>query len=136
MFCRISRFSTRLGHEPGEAASLLSRLEDQGVDLLGVTVCGAGSDGGELVLFTVDEKGLEKAARLASLALEGPHPAILVQREDRPGAFAEVLASLADSGARITSASAAIDGRGRFSCLVTLPAEEVARALRGLAEAA
>jgi hypothetical protein len=74
MFCRISRFSARLGPEWGEAAKVLSRLADHGVDLKGVTVGEAGPDGAEVALFTTDPGGLAKAARLESIALDTAPP--------------------------------------------------------------
>lgn len=125
-----ARSGARRGREPPLAAGGSRR------GFAGHDGRGAGPDGAELALFTTDAGGLEKAARLESIALDGPHPAILVQKGDRAGAFAAVLSRLAASGVSITAVSAISDGRGRFGCLVALPAADVARALRVLAEAA
>lgn len=132
MFCRIDYFSARVDDEPGAASRLLAGLAAQRVDLIAVVVAPGGPRAVTVHLFPVDPVDLSKAARAERIALDGPRSAIFAQAEDRVGAFAAVLETLASAGVGPPMAFSMRDGRGRFGCVVPVDSARVDAALRAL----
>ena len=82
----------------------------------------------QLTLFAADDATLEAAARRAGIALEGPHPALLVQGDDELGAIANVHALLARAEVEVVASSGVTDGRGSFGYVVYLRPEDIGKA--------
>ncbi len=132
MFCRIDYFSARVDDDPGAVSRLLERLAAQRVNLIAVVVAPGGPRAATVHLFPVDPVDLSKAARADGIALDGPRSAIFAQGEDRVGAFAGVLETLASAGVGAPMAFSMRDGRGRFGCVVPVDPARVDAALQAL----
>lgn len=137
MALRISRvdyFYTAVEDRPGEAHKLLSALAELGVNLLAFTAVPVGPARTQLTLFPQDSLQLRDAAGKAGLALDGPHPALLVQGDDELGALAEIHAKLYEADVNVYAASGVADGRGGFGYLIYVRPDEYERAVAALAD--
>lgn len=128
---RVDYFYTTIADRPGEAFSLLSQLAELGVDLLAFTAIPIGVRT-QLTLFPADAARLQNAARQAGFSLDGPHPAILVQGDDRMGALAEVHERLAQAGVSMFASTGVADGKGSYGYVVYVRPERFAEALAAL----
>ena len=66
---------------PGAGYEVLSHLAEQGVNLVAITAVPFGPSRTQLTVFPDDTLRLEHMAQQASMALDGPHPALLVGPE-------------------------------------------------------
>ena len=128
---RADYFYTSIGDNPGEAYQLLSQLAELGVDLLAFTAVPMGVRT-QLTLFPADASRLQNAAKQAGFALDGPHPALLVQGDDRMGALATLHEKLAAAGIEVFASSGVADGKGGFGYVVYVRPERFDAALRTL----
>jgi hypothetical protein len=115
---RIDYFYATVRDEPGAAHRILSQLSGLGVNLLAFNAVPSGPTRTQLALFPEDDGKLRAAARSAGLALDGPHPALLVQGDDELGALASVHERLAAAGVDVYASSGVTDGRGSFGYVV------------------
>jgi hypothetical protein len=72
------------------------------------------------------------AARKASLVIDGPHPALLVQGDDELGALARIHAKIFEANVNVYASSGVADGRGSFGYVVYVRPEEYERAAKAL----
>jgi hypothetical protein len=72
----------------------------------------------ELMLFPEDESQLQAAAAQAPFSLDGPHPALLVQGDDEPGAAAALHERLWRAGVNVYASSGVSNGRGSFGYVI------------------
>jgi len=129
---RVDYFCTTVKDQPGGAYRLLSVLADMGVNLLAFTAVPVGPLHTQLTIFPKDTQQLMDEAKQAHLALDGPHPAIIVQGDDRLGALADVHMKLYESNVSVYASSGVSDGRGNFGYVIYVRPEEYARALAAL----
>ncbi|MGA9115518.1 MAG: hypothetical protein WB626_01970 [Bacteroidota bacterium] len=118
--------------QPGEGFKLLSGLAAQGVNLMAFTAVPTGTMTTVLTLFPEDPAQLEHAARMAGVGMTGPHGAILVQGDDRLGAFAGIHERLFRAGVNVYASSGVTDGRGGFGYVLYLRPDDCARAEEAL----
>lgn len=133
MFRKIDYFYASIRDESGEGFRFLSRFAAHKVDLQAITAIPSGPDKAQFTLFPTDADSLVKAAKAEKIDLDGPHSAILVQGEDRVGAFADVLSKLAAATVNVFSAQAMTDGHGGFTYIIYLRPSDMDRALKALA---
>ncbi len=124
-------YATATG-EPGEALQLLSHLADLGVNLVALTMVPVGPDTVQLTLFPEEPQRLQNVAKSAGLAINGPHPAILVQGDDEIGAIAHIHRRLQDAGVDVFASNTVVDGRGYYGCVLYLRTEHADKAARAL----
>lgn len=129
---RVEYFHTTVSGVPGEAYEVLSHLASLGVNFLALTSVPLGPESVQLTLFPQDPLQLQNAAKNARLALNGPHPAVLVQGIDELGALAGVHRVLRENGIEAYASSGATDGHGYFGYILYLRAEDAAKAARAL----
>ena len=113
---------------PETGAKLLTDLAEAGVNLLAFAAVPVGPTRTQLTLFADDDAKLEDAARRAGLALDGPHPALLVRGDDELGALARIHALLARAEVDVFASSGVTDGRGSFGYVVYVRAGDFAKA--------
>jgi hypothetical protein len=113
---------------PERGAKLLEDLAERGVNLLAFAAVPIGPTRTQLTLFAEDDATLEAAARHCGLALDGPHPALLVQGDDELGALARIHALLARADVEVFASSGVTDGRGAFGYVVYVRPADVAKA--------
>ena len=113
---------------PETGAKVLADLAEGGVNLLAFSAVPVGPTRTQLTLFAEDDAKLEGGARRAGLALDGPHPALLVQGDDELGALARIHGLLARADVDVFASSGVTDGRGTFGYVIYLRAGDVAKA--------
>ena len=117
---------------PEDAYEFLTVLAELGVNLQAFTAVPSGPDHVQLTLFSEDPSRLGAESRRAGLALDGPHPAILVRGDDELGALAKVHRRLADASIAIYASSGMAAGEGSFGYLVYVREDQFGDAMRAL----
>jgi hypothetical protein len=129
---RVDYFCTTVKDQPGAAYRLLSVLEDLGINLVAFAAAPVGPLHTQLTIFPQDTEQLIGEAKEAHLALDGPHPALIVQGDDRLAALADVHMKLYEANVNVYASSGVADGRGNFGYVIYVRPEEYARALTAL----
>lgn len=115
----------------GEAARILERLRDAGVDLLGFSGFPQGRRS-QLDFMPADAAAFRAVARKERWKLTGPKKGFLVQGTDRVGAVADFLGKLGAAGINVTATDAVCAGAGRFGMLLWVKPRDVKRAAKAL----
>jgi predicted amino acid-binding ACT domain protein len=129
---RVDYFNTTIRDRPGESYKLLSQLAEMGLNLVAFTAIPVGPTNTQLTLFPEDSGMMQAAANRAGMQLDGPHPAFLVQGDDRLGALAEIHQELYQANVNIYASSGVTDGRGTFGYLIYVRPEDYSRAAEAL----
>jgi len=129
---RVAYFYVTLNDQPGEGYRLLSEFAKLGINLLALTGVPIGPQRTQLSVFPEDDAKFSAAAKQAGLAIDGPHPALLVQGDDEPGALAEVHEHLRDAEVDVYASHGVTDGRGAFGYVLYVRPDEYQRAVRAL----
>ncbi len=129
---RVDYFNTTIRDRPGEGYKLLSQLAELGLNLVAFTAIPVGPNHTQLTLFPEDSRSMQVAAQRAGMKLDGPHPAFLVQGDDKLGALAEIHEDLYKADVNIYASSGVTDGRGTFGYLIYVRPEEYERAASAL----
>jgi len=125
---RVDYFYATVRDEPGAAHRILSQLSGLGTNLLAFSAVPVGPTRAQLAIFPEDDDKLCAAARSAGLALDGPHPALLVQGDDELGALASVHERLVAAGVDVYASSGVANGRGAFGYVVYVREDQFERA--------
>jgi hypothetical protein len=130
---QVDYYYVTVTDQPGEAARVLKVLRDGRVNLLGF--CGFPRDNGKAQLDFIpeDPAAFIRAATNARIPVSEKKSAFLVQGEDRPGAIAEIVEKLADSGINVTSVQAFRSGSGGYGGMVWINPADLRRAAEALA---
>jgi hypothetical protein len=126
---QVGYYYTTVPDRPGEAYELLSVLSERGINLLAFAAVPFGPTRTQLTLFPDDALGMEAEARKAGLALDGPHPALLVRGDDELGALARIHEKLKSAGVNVFASSGIADGGGSFGYLLYVRPDEFDRAV-------
>ena len=118
-------------NKPGEAARALRALEAEGVNLLAFSGFPSGRKA-QLDFIPADSQQFVKAARKAKLKLSPRKSGFLIQGDDRVGAIAGSLGSLADAGVNVTAIDAVSSGEGRFGAILWVKPADRKRAAKAL----
>jgi len=129
---RVDYYHTTIRDRPGESYKLLAQLAELGLNMLAFTAVPVGPNTTQLALFPEDSGKLESAAQRAGMRLDGPHPAFLVQGDDRLGALARIHQDLFRANVNIYASSGVTDGRGTFGYLIYVRPEDYQRAAGAL----
>jgi hypothetical protein len=125
---RIEYFRTIVSDEPGEGFTVLSTLASQGVNLLAFTGIPLGDKRTELTLYPESASALTRAAAAASMPLDAPLTALLVEGDDELGALAGIHRALARAHVNVIAATGVADGRGAFGYVIHPHPADVDRA--------
>jgi hypothetical protein len=128
----VQYFYANVRDELGAVYGVLSLLAERGVNLLAFTAVPSGPTRAQFTIFPEDPQRLAAEARLAQIALDGPHPALLVQGDDELGGLAGVHERLFAAGVDIYASAGVSDGRGAFGYIVYVREDQFAAAARGL----
>ena len=129
---RVEYFYVNVRDQPGEAYKLLALFAARGINLLAFTAVLTGEARAQLTIFPDDPQRLRTEARNASLALDGPYHALLVQGDDELGALTEVHRQLYEAGVNVYAASGVADGRHGFGYLIYIRPDDFERAAQAL----
>jgi hypothetical protein len=125
---RAEYFYATIPDLPGEALAVLSALADVGVQLSAFMTLPVGPAHTQVTLFPESGDKLASEASRAGIALDGPHPALLVQGDDELGALVRIHTRLAQAGVNVYASTAVTDGAGRFGYVLYVKPEEFERA--------
>ena len=129
---RIDYFYTSIRDQPGEGYQLFSQLADLGVNLLAVTAVPVGPQYTQLTMFPEDRQMMVAAAKKAGITLDGPHPALLVQGDDKLGALASVHAKLYEENVNVYASSGVTAGGGGYGYILYVRPDEYEKAAEAL----
>jgi hypothetical protein len=129
---RVDYFYLTMKDQPGEAYKLLALFADRGIDLLAFTAVPMGEQHTQLTIFPEDPGRLATDARNIGLALDGPHPALLVQGDDELGALADVHRRLYEANVNVYAASGVADGKRGFGYVIYVQPDDFQRAALAL----
>ncbi len=129
---RVEYFYSTVKDEPGEGYKLLSMLAELGINLLAFTAVPVGPMRTQLTIFPEDAPQMSDKAKKAGIPLDGPHPALLVQGDDRLGAFADIHVKLYKADVNVYASSGVTDGQGSYGYILYVRPEEFDQAARAL----
>jgi len=129
---RVDYFTTTIRDRPGEGYKLLAQLAEVGLNLVAFTAVPVGPNHTQLTLFPEDSGRMESAAQRAGMKLDGPHPAFLVQGDDKLGALAEIHQELFRANVNVYASSGVTDGGGTFGYLIYVRPDDYERAAGAL----
>jgi len=135
MACSISKveyFTTTIIDRPGEAYKFLSQLALLKINLLAFTAIPISPADTELTIYPENPKYMKNEASRAGLFLEGPHPALLVQCDDRLGALADIHLKIYEADVNVKSASGVSDGREAFGYVIHIEPNDFDKAAAAL----
>jgi len=129
---RVDYFNTTVKGVPGESYTFLAQLGDESVNLLAFSAIPLGPESAQLSLFPDNVEKMMEISAKEGLTLDGPHPALLVQGDDRLGAVASIHSRLLDAGVHVFASTGVTDGAGGFGYILYVPREEIDRAVSAL----
>ncbi len=128
---RVDYFAVSVPNKPGEAARILTALEQSGINLTGFSGFPEGRRA-QMDFIAADPAAFKSAAKQAGLSIGAKKTGFIVQGEDRPGAVAELARKLAEAGINITSMQAVCAGENRYGGLLWVKPEDVRKAAKVL----
>jgi hypothetical protein len=129
---RVEYFFTTVKDRPGEAYKLLNMLSGMGVNQLAFSAVPVGPNSTQLAIFPEDPAKLVNEAKLAGMALDGPHHALLVRGDDELGALANIHQRLYESDINVYASSGVTDGSGSYGYLIYVKEDDFERAAETL----
>jgi hypothetical protein len=129
---RIDYFYIMVKDSPEVGYEVLSGLAERGVNLAAITAVPFGPARTQLTVFPDDTASLQHAAQQADIALDGPHPALLVQGDDEVGALAKIHGKLLDANVHVAASTGVADGKGGYGYVIYVRPEEHERAAEAL----
>ncbi len=129
---RADYFSITVKDQPGVAYKLLSELAGLGINLLAFAAVPVGPMHTQLTIFPEDASKMADIARRARFALDGPHPAFLVQGDDELGALAGIHAKLYEASVNIYASTGVADNRGGYGYILYVRPDQYERAAGAL----
>ena len=127
--CKVAYYKTDVPNKPGEGARLLGALKDAGVNLLAFSGFPNGRRA-QVDFIPEDEAAFKKAAREAGLKLSARKSCFLVQGEDRVGAVADILSTLAGAKINVTALDAIVAGEGRYGVILWVKPQDIRKTAR------
>ncbi len=126
---RVDYFNTTIRDQPGEGYKLLTELAGLGINMLAFTAVPIGPSSTQLTIFPDDSQQLETEGKRAGFVFDGPHPAILVQGDDKMGALVGVHEKLYEANVDVFASTGVTDGHGRYGYILYVRPQEYERAV-------
>ena len=128
---KVSYFAMDVADKPGEAARVLTALSRAGVNLLAFSGFPRGRRA-QLDFIPEDVEIFRKAVSTAKLKVQSKKTGFLVQGDDRPGAMAEMLQTLADAAINVTAVDGVCVVGGRWGAILWVKPQSVNKAAKVL----
>ena len=127
---KIDYYDAAVPDKPGEAARILTALEQAGVNLIAFSGFPQGARKAQLDFMAEDTAVFKKAARAAGLILGAKKTGFLVQGEDHKGAGAAIARQLSAAGINVTAMQTVCAGAGRYGGLFWVKPADVRKAAK------
>ncbi len=127
----VDYFYTEAPDKPGEGARALAALKEAGVNLLAFSGFPKGRRS-QLDFVPADVAAFKAVAKQQRWKLVGPKKGFLVQGDDRPGAVADLLGTLAGAKINVTATDAICAGADRYGVIFWVKQRDVKRAVKAL----
>lgn len=127
---QVDYFYVVVSDKAGAGAEILRALADTGVNLVAFSGFPAGRRA-QLDFIPADAAAFKSAAKTHKWKVVGPRRGFLIQGDDRPGAIADIVGTLAAAKISVTALDA-IGVDGRFGALCWVAARDVRKAAQVL----
>ncbi len=128
---KVAYFAVDVPNKPGEGARMLGALANAGVNLLAFTGFPSGRKS-QLDIIPEDVAMFKKAAKAAKIKTRPQKFGILVQGDERKGAVAELLKTLAEKKINVTAIDAVSAGAVRYAAILWVKPGDVNKAAKAL----
>ena len=128
---KVAYFAMEVPNMPGEGACLLGALADAGVNMLAFTGFPSGRKA-QLDIIPEDVEAFKNAAKAAKIKTGPQKFGFLVQGDDRKGAVADLLKTLAEKKINVTAIDAVSAGAGRYAAILWVAAKDRNKAAKAL----
>jgi hypothetical protein len=128
---KVAYFALEVPNKPGEGARVLGALAEAGINLIAFSGFPRGRKA-QLDMIPEDVEVFKKAAKMLKLKTYPQKFGFLVQGNDRKGAVAELLKTLAEKKINVTAIDAAAAGEGRFAAIFWVLPRDVNKTMKAL----
>jgi hypothetical protein len=128
---KLDYFAIQAPDRPGEGARLLAALKSHGVNLLAISGFPSGRKS-QIDLVPEDTAALRAAAKKMKLPLGARKHCFVIHGDDRVGALAETMRTLADAKVNVTAIQAVTAGMGRYGAIFWVKPRDVAKTAKAL----
>lgn len=127
----IYSYSISVPDEPGQAFKVLATLVSAGINLLGCSGTQIENEA-RIDVVPADAGAFAALVERAELSFRRQKAGFLIQGDDRPGALADHLSRLADTGINVGGIHGLAAGAGRWSAIVWIADRDLEAAARAL----
>jgi hypothetical protein len=128
---KVAYFAMDVPDKPGEGARVLGALAEAGVNLLAFTGFPSGGKA-QLDIIPEDAALFKKAVKAAKMKTRPQKFGFLVQGNDRKGAVAGLLKTLAEKKINVTAVDAVSAGKGRYAAILWVESKDVNKTVKAL----
>ena len=128
---KVAYFAMEVPNKPGETACVLRGLADAGVNLLAFSGFPSGRKA-QLDFIPEDVAVFKNAVKVAKIKTRPQKFGFLVQGDDRKGAVADLLKTLAEKKINVTATEAVSAGAGRYAVILWVATKDVSKAAKAL----
>lgn len=128
---KVAYFALDVSNRPGEGARVLGTLADAGVNLLAFKGFPSGRKA-QLDFIPEDVAVFKNAVKAAKIKTRPQKFGFLVQGDDRKGAVADLLKTLAEKKINVTATDAVSAGAGRYAAVLWVGTKDVNKAAKAL----
>jgi hypothetical protein len=128
---KVAYFAMDVPDRPGEGARVLGTLADAGVNLLAFKGFPSGRKA-QLNFIPEDVAVFKNAVKAAKIKTRPQKFGLLVQGDDRKGAVADLLKTLAEQKINVTATDAVSAGAGRYAAILWVGTRDVNKAAKAL----
>ena len=128
---KVAYFAMEVPNRPGEGTRVLGALADAGVNLLAFSGFPSGRKS-QLDIIPEDVAVFKNAIKAAKIKTRPQKFGFLVQGDDRKGAVANLLKTLADKNINVTAIDSVSAGAGRYAAIFWVEPRSVNKAAKAL----
>lgn len=128
---KVAYFAMDVPNKPGEGARVLGALADAGVNLLAFSGFPTGRKA-QLDFIPEDVALFKNAVKAAKIKTRPQKFGFLVQGDDRKGAVADLLKTMAEKKINVTAVDAISAGAGRYAAILWVGTKDVNKAAKAL----
>jgi hypothetical protein len=128
---KVAYFAMDVPNRPGEGARVLGTFADAGVNLLAFKGFPSGRKA-QLDFIPEDVAVFKNAVKAAKIKMRPQKFGFLIQGDDRKGAVADLLKTLAEKKINVTATDAMSAGAGRYAVILWVGTKDVNKAAKAL----